>query len=107
MAYSLVVLVPCIDGQVQGFESCGDGKGLNVVFYFKFSFSSLWKGWDPWGANGVVVSKHAACGNIGFKHTVVCSQFIFHMCLFFFYVLSFYFGFYLLELKDKKNKMGQ
>jgi len=93
MAYSLVVLVPCIDGQVQGFESCGDGKGLNVVFYFKFSFSSLWKGWDPWGANGVVVSKHAACGNIGFKHTAAnlfssCAYFSF---LFYLSVLVFIF----------------
>jgi len=46
-----------------------------------------------------------ACGNIGFKHTAAN---LFFMCLFFFSVLSFcFFSFYLLELKDKKNKMGQ
>jgi len=97
-----MVRVPCIEEQVQG-SKLGWRKAAFVFVLESIFFFSPLKVWGPWSVNGVVFP-----GMRKYWVQAHCSQFIFHVLIFLFcFIFLCFFSFYLLELKDKKNKMGQ
>jgi len=94
MAYSLVVRDPCIEEQVQGSKPGWHKAAFVFVLEFIFFFSPL-KVWGPWSVNELCFQEHAEYWIS--KH---CNN------LFYFLFFSLSIFLYLLELNDKKNKMG-